>query len=93
MKTVHELWEDAQKQNLNDAEFKELLVKEGIIIKKPVMKKQELNKEKLLESIIEAVNKIAFTQKECEESELCNEVNERIVNCQIELRKIIYDKK
>ena len=61
MKTVHELWEDAQKQNLNDAEFKELLVKEGIIIKKPVMKKQELNKEKLLESIIEAVNKIAFT--------------------------------
>ena len=91
MKTVHELWKEAQKRNLNDKEFKELLIRNGIIIKKPTMKEQD--KEQLLASIIEAVNKIAFTQKECEESELCNEVNERIVNLQTELRKIIYDKK
>ena len=46
MKTVHEVWKDAQKRNLNDAEFKKLLVKEGIIIQKQIkMKKEDLRKE------------------------------------------------
>lgn len=33
MKSAYEVWKLAKSQNLNDAEFKELLVKEGIIIK------------------------------------------------------------
>lgn len=36
-KSAHEVWKYAQKRNLNDKEFKELLIKEGIIIKKPAL--------------------------------------------------------
>jgi hypothetical protein len=35
-KSVHDVWRLAQDQNLNDEQFKELLIKEGIIIKKIV---------------------------------------------------------
>jgi len=38
-KSAHEVWKYAQKRGLNDKEFKELLIKEGIIINKAIMKK------------------------------------------------------
>ena len=35
-KSAHEVWKYVQKRGLNDKEFKELLIKEGIIVKKPL---------------------------------------------------------
>ena len=34
-KSAHQIWKEAKEQNLNPAEFKQRLIDEGLIIKKP----------------------------------------------------------